>query len=220
MRNCRQNPSGWAFSRLARMGRLSVPVLAVSLAALASLGLVACGGGNAELLPGRTASEIESNLDRVAQLAGEGECVGAADAAQEVSAEVEALNGVDGKLKQALGEGAARLNEVVGGCETAAEPEEEEFESEEPALEEAESAAQAERRERAEERAEQDEKAAGEAHGPEGKGPQSPPPGKAKGHEGGEAIGGEEGEGGGEPTEAGGGPPSGGVGPAVPAEGE
>ena len=82
------------------------------------MALAACGsGGDADLLPGNTAQEISENLDSVQQLVDEGECIGAEDAAAEVSAQVDALGGVDKKLKQALQEGAARLNEVVAGCE-------------------------------------------------------------------------------------------------------
>jgi len=105
------------------MGRLSAALLALVLAAVAALGLAACGGGDADLLPGDTAAEITSNLDQVRELVGAEECVGAADAAQEVSAQVDALGGVDKKLKQALQKGATRLNEVVAECEE--EPEEE-----------------------------------------------------------------------------------------------
>lgn len=100
------------------MGRLSAYVIALALGAAMALGLAACGGdGDADLLPGGTASEINANLDQVEQLANEGDCLGAADAAQAVSAQVETLGGVDAKLKEALREGAARLNEVVAGCE-------------------------------------------------------------------------------------------------------
>ena len=70
-------------------------------------------GEDAKLLPGSTAQEITENLDTVKQLADEGECVGAADAAAEVSTQVESLEGVDPKLKQALQRGVARLDEVV-----------------------------------------------------------------------------------------------------------
>ena len=55
---------------------------------------------------GHTASEITSNLDEVEQLVDEGDCVGAEDAARQVSDQVDALGGVDKKLKQALREGA------------------------------------------------------------------------------------------------------------------
>jgi hypothetical protein len=100
------------------MGRLTAPLLALALGATAAVGLVACGGGSsAKLLPGNTASQITTNLDEVKQLAQSGECVGAEDAAQQVSAQIDALGGVDRQLKQALREGADRLNEVVASCE-------------------------------------------------------------------------------------------------------
>jgi outer membrane biosynthesis protein TonB len=116
--NCRENKPQRAFSRLATMRRLATFALALVLGSAAAVGLVSCGGGeDAKLLPGTTAQEITENLDAVEQLAGEGECVGAANAAQEVSTEVEELGGVDAKLKQSLQAGAARLNEVVASCD-------------------------------------------------------------------------------------------------------
>lgn len=106
------------FSRLAKMRRLAT--LALGIAAAASL--ASCGGGeDAKLLPGATAQEITENLDLVKQYAEEGECVGAADAAGEVSTQVEALDGVDPKLKQALQSGAERLGEVIATCEESTE---------------------------------------------------------------------------------------------------
>jgi hypothetical protein len=110
------------FSRLAKMRRLPTLVLAFALGIAAAVSLASCGGGEgAKLLPGATAQEITENLDRVKQYAEEGECVGAADAAGEVSAQVEALSGVDPKLKQALQSGAARLGEVISSCEETTE---------------------------------------------------------------------------------------------------
>jgi septal ring-binding cell division protein DamX len=95
--------------------------LALALGVAAALALASCGGGeNAKLLPGISAQEISENLDLVKQLVNEGECVGATNAAQEVSAQVEGLTGVDAKLKQALQSGAARLGEVVATCEESA----------------------------------------------------------------------------------------------------
>jgi len=83
--------------------------------------LAACGGGeDAKLLPGTTAAEITENLARVRQYAEEGECVGATDAAAEVGAQVEALQNVDPKLKEALQQGTEKLDEVVAGCEESA----------------------------------------------------------------------------------------------------
>jgi hypothetical protein len=99
------------------VGRTSASLLALGLGALAALALTSCGGAtSAKLLPGKTASEITTNLDEVKQLARGGECVGAEDAAKQVSGQIDALGGVDPKLKQALREGAARLNEVVSEC--------------------------------------------------------------------------------------------------------
>lgn len=204
MANCRENTARQPLSRLDFVRRLSASSIVLSLAAAAVLGLTACGGGSdAELLPGETATEINSNLDQVEQLADEGDCLGASDAAQAVSLQVEELGGVDAKLKQALQEGAARLNEVVAGCE-------EEATEEEPVetVEEAEEPEDEEREEKpdASEKPEKEDDAEAE--------PSLPPQaeGKAKGHEKQE----EEAP----PVESGGGTPSGGVGPSVPAEGE
>jgi hypothetical protein len=182
------------------VGRLSASILAIALGALAALGLVACGGGDdPELLPGSTASEITANLDQVKELATEGDCVGAEAAAQSVSTQIEELSGVDPKLKQALREGATRLNEVVASCEEA--PEEEVS----PAIEEA-----IEPEEEGKEKPEQDEEAENE---PEETTPNLPSEaeGKAKGHEKQEEA---------APVESGGGTSAGGIGPATPAESE
>ncbi len=129
---CRRNPCQKAFSRLAAMPRPATLVPAIALGCAIALTLASCGGSeDAKLLPGATAREITENLDTVKQLTGEGECVGAANEAQEVSAQVEALTDVDPKLKQALEEGAARLGEVVAECD-----EEEGVETVEPSTEE------------------------------------------------------------------------------------
>jgi hypothetical protein len=105
------------FSRLARVRRSSSPSLALLAGALIALGLSACGGEDAKLLPGETAREITANLDTVKQLAGEGDCVGAESAVQQVGEQIEALEGVDPKLKRALEQGAGRLEEVIASCE-------------------------------------------------------------------------------------------------------
>lgn len=116
------NPPDKVLSRLATMRRLATLVLAFTLSTAVAVSLASCGGGGeAKLLPGTTAREITENLDLVKQYAEEGECVGAADAVGEVSTQVEALNGVDPKLKQALQRGAARLGEVIATCEEATE---------------------------------------------------------------------------------------------------
>jgi hypothetical protein len=127
------------------MGRLTPLLPTLLLAAALTLALSSCGGGSdAKLLPGTTARQIEANLDTVQALANEGECVGAIDAASEVSAEVDELGGVDPELKKLLREGAERLNSVVLTCDEPAEEDEEasteEFEAEEPDISGAEEA--------------------------------------------------------------------------------
>jgi hypothetical protein len=114
---CREILRGRVFSRLAPMPRSHPLLLIFPLLALAALCLGACGEEDAQLLPGGTAREITANLDTVQQLSDEGDCVGAESAAQQVGEQIEALEGVDRKLKQALEDGAARLEEVIVECE-------------------------------------------------------------------------------------------------------
>jgi hypothetical protein len=179
------------------MGRLSASILTLLLAAAVAVGLSACGSsGGADLLPGGTASEIKSNLELVRQLVEEGDCPGAADAAASVGIQVEELSGVDPKLKAALGDGANRLNEVVGGCEEAEDEGEEStesFEEEEPEIDENEKPAKPKKEKTEKEPAPPAEEAE--------------PPGQ------------EEEKGKGQPEEEGG-APSGGVGPGTAVEGE
>jgi hypothetical protein len=119
-RSCRENLCHEVFSRLATVRRPAAFALIAVLGAACATTLASCGGGSdAKLLPGATAEEITENLDRVKQYAEEGECVGASNEATEVSAQVEALQGVDAKLKQALQRGAEKLDEVVASCEEA-----------------------------------------------------------------------------------------------------
>jgi hypothetical protein len=92
-------------------------LLALGFTVTAALVLGACGGEDAKLLPGETAREITANLDTVQQLSDEGDCLGAESAAQQVGEQIEALGGVDVKLKRALQEGAVRLEEVIASCE-------------------------------------------------------------------------------------------------------
>jgi hypothetical protein len=171
------------------MGRLSALMLALVLGGAGAVALASCGGGSdAKLLPGSTASQIESNLDQVRQLVATGDCVGAEDAVAAVTAEVEELNDVAPKLQAALQEGAAKLSEVVSRCE------EESEEEAEPALESAVEAEAVENEEReaeekaekAEEKAEkQEQKEEEKAEAPESEEGELPPQseGKAKGHE-------------------------------------
>jgi outer membrane biosynthesis protein TonB len=208
MGKCRENTAPRPLSRLDFMGRSRALPIVLSLAIAAALGLVACGSGSdADLLPGDTASEINSNLDQVEQLANEGDCLGASDAAQAVSLQVEELSGVDAKLKQALQEGATRLNEVVAGCEEAAIEEETV-----PSIEDAEVPEEEEKKAEKPEKPKPEKKA--EEPEEEESSPTLPPQaeGEAKGHEKQE----EEVP----PAEPGGETPSGGVGPSTPAGGE
>ncbi|HEU4706834.1 MAG TPA: hypothetical protein VFS64_06595 [Solirubrobacterales bacterium] len=170
------------------MGRLSALLLALILGGASAVALSACGGGSdAKLLPGRTASQIESNLDEVQQLVASGDCVGAEDAVAAVTTEVEELNDVAAKLKAALQEGTAKLSEVVSRCEeesvappeTATEPDVEAEELEQKELEAEEKA-----QERAEKQARKEEEKAEAPKSEEGNlPPQSEGKGKAKGHE-------------------------------------
>jgi hypothetical protein len=213
------------------MGRLRAASLL--LAALAAgLLLAACGsGGNNELLPGTTASQIESNLDQVRSNAEEGNCEAAEDAVAQVSTEIDGLQKVDKELKAALKQGAAKLSEVVGNCgaqeeEAELAKAEEQTEEEEQANLEAEEEAAAEEEaeekdQKAEEKAEkQAEKAEEKAEkhaeqpGPSEEGEESGPKGKAKGHEEEEIE--PEGEEVIPPTEDGG---AGGIGPGAEVEG-
>lgn len=196
------------------MGRLSASLLALALLGAATLALSACGGGgNAKLLPGGTASEINSNLDQVRELVSARDCIGAENAAASVSEEIEALEGVDAKLKESLQQGVERLNAVVGECaETAAR----ETEAEEEAPETAEEAEEAEEGDGQKAHRPQRHKQEAEPQEPEQtaesrEGPTLPPNSNGKGEE--------NGKGGGPPVESGGKGPSGGIGPGAPVEG-
>ena len=171
------------------MGRLSALLLALILGGAGAVALASCGGNSdAKLLPGTTANQIESNLDQVQQLVEDGDCIGAENAVAEVTAEVEGLNDVAGKLKAALEEGASRLSEVVSRCEEeteeAAEPSQER-DVEAEALEEDESEAE-DKAEKAQEKVEKEEERLEEqAESPAAEEGSLPPQaeGKAEGHE-------------------------------------
>jgi hypothetical protein len=191
------------------MARLSALFLVFCLGATSAVALVSCGGSeDADLLPGTTADQIESNLEEVERLADEEDCIGAESAVAEVAASVEELQGVDQKLKAALQEGSERLSVVVGRCE-----EETTEEETEPSLEPDVDAEEVEDEEKPKkEKPEKEDKA--EEEPSEKEGPELPPQANGKGEEKG---------GGGESTppaeppaeET---PPSGGVGPSVGVE--
>jgi outer membrane biosynthesis protein TonB len=184
------------------MGRLSASLLVLVLGATVTVVLTSCGSSsNSGLLPGATASQINSNLDQVQQLVAEGNCAGAQEASTSVSGQIEELGGVDARLKEALSEGAARLAEVVSTCEEV--PNEAEAEaleaSEEAAAEEQQEAEKKEKAEKAGKPEKEKEK--------EQKPPVEPPePPSEEGSEEGQST-------------EGGGTPSGGVGPGAPAAG-
>jgi hypothetical protein len=193
------------------MARLSALLLVFCLGAASAVALAACGGGDgADLLPGTTADQIESNLNEVEELADEKDCIGAESAVAEVAASVEELQGVDRRLKAALEEGTAKLSELVGRCE------EEDEEEAEPTLETDVEPEEVEDDEKPKkEKPKDDEEPAEETEEPsEGdEGPELPPQANGKGEE----------KGGGEPAEpaeppAEETPPSGGVGPSVGVE--
>lgn len=180
------------------MGRLSAFLLALLLGGASAVALVSCGGGSdAELLPGTTASQIESNLDQVKQLSAEGDCIGAEDAVANVAAEVEELQGVDTKLKAALQEGTAKLSEVVGECEETSD-------ETEPSIESDVGAEELEEKKPKKEKPDKEPKE--EPTEPE-EGPELPPQSNGKGEE--------NGKGGPAPEPEEEAPSSGGVGPSV-----
>lgn len=189
------------------MGRLSAFLLALLLGAASAVALASCGGGSdAKLLPGTTASEIESNLGQVQQLSAEGDCIGAEDAVAAVAGEVEELKEVDLKLKAALQEGTAKLSEAVGRCEETAEEAEPSLETDVGAeeLEEAEKKPEKEKPEKEDKEPAEPKEEPTETE----EGPELPPQPNGKG----------EGKGNGGPSpapEAEEAPSSGGVGPSV-----
>jgi hypothetical protein len=183
---------------------LSAPLLALLLGAAVAAGLVACGEGGDDLLPGETASEINANLDSVEQLVAEGDCIGAEDAAAAVTGQVESLSGIDAKLKRALSEGATRLNEVIAECDEAVSEEPVETIAPEEELEE-----EGEEKEKPEKpgKEKQEEKVPEETE-EDGEGPTLPPQSNGKGEENGKSNG--------PPVEPE--APSGGVGPGAAVE--
>lgn len=190
-------------SRLGRMPRSAALPLALALSLLALLGLGACGEEDAQLLGGETAREIDANLETVQQLADEGDCVGAESAVEQVGEQIDELEEVDPRLKQALEAGAERLGEVIETCEESTEegigqariPDEDE-EDEEPAENEGKGTGKAADKGKAQ------KDRGGEEEAPEAEGPAPPSSeGEGKGPEGegppGQSEGGEEGPSGG-----------------------
>lgn len=97
-------------------------ILASLVLGAAAAGLVACGsGGDAGLLPSRTADDLLTNLERVEQLIEEGRCGAAVDAIERLRAQAEQTGPeVDPQLREALVDGTTRLRlllEEPDGCE-------------------------------------------------------------------------------------------------------
>jgi len=194
---CRGNPIRKALSRLATMRQPTAFALALALGVGAVFALVSCGGGDdAKLLPGNTANEITENLDTVKLLTDAGECAGAEEAAEQVSAQIETLEGVDQTLKRALQQGTTRLNEVVETCEettseelplssvpetTGSEEKEKEKEEKEKEKEEKEADKEQEKEEKEAEKEAEEE---GSDTGPTGPPTEVPPPHSHGGDEG------------------------------------
>jgi hypothetical protein len=109
-------------SRLRRMLRLALPVLALGLGAALAVGMVSCGGRDEEgLLPGENAQQIVDNLNQVEQDVANGDCDAAAENAAEVQSQIDALgDDVNAQLRQRLEDGADELVALVP--EQCAEP--------------------------------------------------------------------------------------------------
>jgi hypothetical protein len=139
------------------MGRFRAASLLFAALAVGVLLAACCSNSGAELLPGTTADQINSNLDLVRESVDSENCEEAKDAVAKVSTEVDDLHKVDKKLKEALEQGAAKLSEVVSSCNAP----EKEAEEEQSAAEEAEAeeeAIAAEEAEAEEEAFEKDQK--------------------------------------------------------------
>lgn len=103
------SPGMHSFSLLKTGTRSLALILIALLIPLAGL-LGGCAENRSNLLPGNTVEEISSNLDRVRDLADSGDCLGAIDAAQQVTRQIEGLGtAVDSRLKRSLRDGASRL---------------------------------------------------------------------------------------------------------------
>jgi hypothetical protein len=100
------------------MPRVPALLLSLGLGAVAAF-LVACGSGGAGLLPGNNAAAIIANLDRVSELAQDGNCETAASVAREIEDQIDALpQSIDPQLRVALQDGIDRLISLTQEPET------------------------------------------------------------------------------------------------------
>lgn len=96
------------------MRQVSLKLIAVIAAALAMLVASGCSADDPGLLPGDDAQQILANLDRVEDLAANGECSAALESIETISTQIAALpDSVSDRLKQNLRRGVRRLSEVT-----------------------------------------------------------------------------------------------------------
>lgn len=96
------------------MRLLRLKLVTILTAALATLFATACSSDDPGLLPGDDAQQILTNLERVEDLATNGECTAALESIETISAQIAALpDSVDDRLRQNLRRGVTRLSEVT-----------------------------------------------------------------------------------------------------------
>ena len=113
-------------SRLSPVARVAVQALALTLGAAVAVALVSCGSRDQKgLLPGDTADQIVTNLEKVQADASAGSCASAADEVLTVQDQIDNLpSSVDSQLRAQLQRGAQRLADTVnqpGACESTTE---------------------------------------------------------------------------------------------------
>ncbi|MBS1879830.1 MAG: hypothetical protein JST31_09970 [Actinobacteria bacterium] len=203
------------------MGRLRAAPIVFACAVALALGVSACGGSDSNLLPGKTAEQINRNLDQVRAYVAEGDCAGAEDAVNQVREQVDGLGGVDKQLKAALREGTTRLGQVVSSCgqEALEEAEAEQKAAEREAEQQEQEAVEAEEEELSAAKQEQkEEKAQQKAEKEAEKEQQQAEKDREKEEEGSLGKGVEKGNGPPAETPSGNEPPAGGVGPGTETE--
>lgn len=96
------------------MRPISLRLNAILAAVFAILAFTACSSDDPGLLPGDDAQQILTNLDRVEELAANGDCSAALESIETISGQIAALpDSVNDRLRQNLRRGVARLSEVT-----------------------------------------------------------------------------------------------------------